>query len=290
MSTPADRLVQVQGHLSNTFSQGMLANQTAIVTGAGQGIGAETAVLFAKEGARVVVADLDASKAAETVKRITDAGGQAVAVAGDIMEQATIDRIINEAARLGGGKIHHIVNNAGFTWDGVIHKTTDKQWDMIMNLHTRAPFMLVRAAAPYFRVKDGESRSITNVSSTSGIHGNAGQANYATAKMGILGLTKTIAKEWGPAFGVRANTVAFGTVATRLTQEKEAGAFAEVGGERIALGIPKAQQKAAQGYQLVPLRRAGTPVEAAMSILMLASPLSSYVSGHCLEVTGGMGI
>jgi hypothetical protein len=154
-----------------------------------------------------------------------------------------------------------------------------------MALHTRAPFLLVRAAAPYFRVKDGESRSITNVSSTSGIHGNAGQANYATAKMGLVGFTKTIAKEWGPAFGVRANAVAFGSVATRLTQPKEAGAFAEVAGEKIALGIPSAQMKSADGYLSVPLRRAGTPTEAAMSILMLASPLSSYVSGHCLEVS-----
>jgi 3-oxoacyl-[acyl-carrier protein] reductase len=159
-----------------------------------------------------------------------------------------------------------------------------------MALHTRAPFLLVRAAAPYFRVKDGESRSIINVSSTSGIHGNAGQANYATAKMGLLGFTKTIAKEWGPAFGVRANAVAFGTVATRLTQAKEDGAFAEVAGEKIALGIPSAQKKSADGYLAVPLRRAGTPTEAAMSILMLASPLSSYVSGHCLEVSlsGGL--
>ncbi|KAI5858552.1 hypothetical protein BZA05DRAFT_381618 [Tricharina praecox] len=286
----ADRLSLVTGHLTSTFPAGLLADQTAIITGAGQGIGAATALLFAKEGARVVVADLDETKAREVAAAITAAGGKAVAVAGDIMLQATIDAVVNAAVQLGEGKIHHIVNNAGFTWDGVIHKTTDKQWDMIMDLHTKAPFRLVRAAAPYFRVKDGEPRSITNVSSTSGIHGNAGQANYATAKMGILGLTKTIAKEWGPSFGVRCNAVAFGSVTTRLTAEKESGAFAEVGGEKIALGIPKAQQRGAEGFAMVPLRRAGTANEAAMSILMLASPLSAYVSGHCLEVTGGAGI
>lgn len=108
--------------------------------------------------------------------------------------------------------------------------------------------------------------------------------------MGIIGLTKTIAKEWGPSFGVRANTVAFGIVLTRLTAEKEAGEFAEVAGEKIALGIPKAQQKGLGGFAAVPLRRAGTAVEAAMAILLMASPMSAYVSGHTLEVTGGAGI
>ena len=113
---------------------------------------------------------------------------------------------MTRAAEFGGGKIHVIVNNAGFTWDGVIHKMTDKQWQTMQDLHTRAPFQLVRAAAPYFRVKDGEDRTIINISSTSGLHGNAGQANYSTAKMGVVGLTKAIAQEWGPQFGVRANT------------------------------------------------------------------------------------
>jgi len=286
----SDRLSQIKGHLSNTHPSGLLANQTAIVTGAGQGIGAEIALLFAAEGARVVVADIDGEKANQVVQQIVTSGGRAVAVAGDIMKQSTIDELVNVAAKLGDGKIHIIVNNAGFTWDGVIHKTTDKQWDTIMNLHTKAPFMLVRAAAPYFRVKDGEPRNIVNVSSTSGIHGNAGQANYATAKMGIIGLSKTIAKEWGPAFGVRANTIAFGSVATRLTAAKEDGAFAEIDGEKIALGVPKAQSKAGAGFPMVPLRRAATPREAAMSVLAMASPLCSYVSGHTLEVTGGAGI
>ena len=124
-------------------------------------------------------------------------------------------------------------------------QTTDKQWDTILALHGTAPFKLVRAAAPYFRVKDGEPRNIVNISSTSGLHGNAGQANYALAKAGVTGLTKTIAKEWGPAFGVRANTVAFGHIATRLTAAKEEGAFATTpDGQKIALGIPAAQKAA----------------------------------------------
>src|ERR1700712_426884 len=146
-----------------------------------------------------------------------------------------------------------------------IHQTTDKQWDTILALHCGAPFKLIRAAAPYFRVKDGEPRNIINISSTSGLHGNAGQANYALAKAGVTGLTKTIAKEWGPAFGVRANTVAFGHIATRLTAAKEEGAFVTTpDGVKVALGIPGAQQAARKGgegnqFPDIPLRRPGSP-------------------------------
>lgn len=171
-----------------------------------------------------------------------------------------------------------------------INQTTDKQWDTILALHCGAPFKLVRAAAPYFRVKDGESRNIINISSTSGINGNAGQANYAVAKAGITGLTKTIAKEWGPAFGVRANTIAFGYILTRLTQAKEEGAVQVLpDGTKVALGIPG---RAAPGagpanYPEIPLNRPGTATEAASSILAVASPLFGYVSGQTIMVTGG---
>lgn len=167
---------------------------------------------------------------------------------------------------------------------------TDKQWSTILALHSTAPFKIIRAAAPYFRVKDSEPRCIVNVSSTSGVHGNAGQANYALAKAGVVGLTKTIAKEWGPQFGVRANTVAFGHIATRLTQAKEKGAFVQgPDGEKIALGIPgrKEEPAGSQAFADIPLRRPGTPEEAAMSILAVASPLFGYVSGQTIMVTGG---
>ena len=143
---------------------------------------------------------------------------------------------------------------------------SDKQWDNIVDLHAKAPFRLIRAAAPYFRVTDGEPRCIVNISSTSGIHGNAGQANYALAKAGVTGLTKTIAKEWGPKFGVRANTVAFGHILTRLTAAKEDGAFVTgPDGEKIAIGIPKKQIQAGAdtAHADIPLRRAGTATEAA---------------------------
>lgn len=282
----ASRLAQITAHLN--YPKGLLAGQVAIITGSGQGIGAETARLFANEGAVVVVSDIDAEKATSVADGINSAGGRALAVPGDMLDAGYIGRLVEAAAGFGGGKIHIIVNNAGYTHDGVIHKTTDRQWDTIMHLHTRAPFQLVRAAAPYFRVRDGEPRCVVNISSTSGVHGNAGQANYATAKAGVTGLTKTIAKEWGPAFGVRANTVAFGHILTRLTQAKEKGAFVTgPDGDKIALGIPAAQQAAKDQHLDIPLRRPGTASEAASAVLAVCSPLFSYVTGQTIMVTGG---
>ncbi|KAL7912530.1 hypothetical protein GGI35DRAFT_254554 [Trichoderma velutinum] len=281
----ADRVSQVVGHLN--YPKGLLANQTAIITGAGQGIGAEAAILFANEGAKVVVADIDAKKGNEVVESIRKNGGQAISVPGDVLDPAYIKALIAKAAEFGNGKIHILVASAGYTYDGVIHKMTDKQWETMIALHCTAPFNMVREAAPYFRVKDGEPRNIITVSSTSGIHGNAGQINYALAKSGLVGFTKTIAKEWGPAFGVRANAVAFGYIQTRLTAAKEDGGFV-VGpdGEKIAIGVP-GRKPGAAGPSDIPLGRAGTAKEAASSILAVASPLFSYVTGQTIMVTGG---
>lgn len=152
MST-SKRVEQIAGHLN--YPRGLLAGQVAIITGSGQGIGAETARLFANEGAKVVVSDIDAKKAQDVADGINATGGSAVAVPGDMLDDGYIGTLVRRAAEFGNGKIHVIVNNAGFTWDAVIHKTTDKQWDTIVALHCTAPFKLVRAAAPYFRVKDG---------------------------------------------------------------------------------------------------------------------------------------
>jgi 3-oxoacyl-[acyl-carrier protein] reductase len=149
----------------------------------------------------VVICDVDAAKSEAVAKSINDAtpGTQrAISVPGDVTDPAYFPILVQKAAQFGNGKIHIIVNNAGYTWDGVIHKITDKQWDTILAVHNTAPFRLVREASKYFRVKDGDKRVIINISSTSGTHGNAGQANYSLAKAGVLGLTKTIAKEWGP--------------------------------------------------------------------------------------------
>lgn len=169
--------------------------------------------------------------------------------------------------------------------------------DTILDVHGKAPFRLIRQAAPYFRVKDGEPRCIINIASTSGTHGNAGQANYSLAKAGVTGLSKTVAKEWGPQFGVRANTLAFGHIATRLTAAKEEGAFIVTpDGQRVALGIPGKQLGEKKGsdpqaaYKDIPLGRPGTATEAASAILACVSPLFSYVNGQTIEVTGGRGM
>lgn len=162
---------------------------------------------------------------------------------------------------------------------------TDKQWDTILALHSTAPFRLVRAAAPYFRIKDGAPRCIINNSSTSGVNGNAGQANYGLAKASVTGLTKVIAKEWGPQYGVRANTVAFGHIQTRLTAAKEEGAFVTTpDGTKVPLGIPKAQKDTSGDYSDIPLRRPGTAIEAARVMLAVDSPLFNYVDGQTIMV------
>ncbi|KAI0063237.1 NAD(P)-binding protein [Artomyces pyxidatus] len=287
----SERLAQVSSHLTNSYGRGLLNGEVAIITGAAQGIGRSAALLFAKEGAKVVVSDLDEKKAQAVVDEIAAAGGDAIAVGGDVGADDFPEKILGATIKK-YGKLNHIVNNAGFTYDRMLHTLPDDAWDVIMKVHVRAPFRLIRAAAPHFRIKgeNRENRSIINVSSTSGLHGNVGQANYAAAKAAVVGLTKTIAKEWGP-FGVRANTIAFGYVLTRLTAAKEEGATIEIDGKKVALGIPGAKPPPAaanaNAYPLIPLARPGTADEAAAAMLFLASPLASYVSAHTLEVTGG---
>ncbi|ESK86469.1 short-chain dehydrogenase reductase sdr [Moniliophthora roreri MCA 2997] len=291
-----NRLSQVSGHLTNTSGRGLLNGEVAIITGAGQGIGRSAALLFAREGAKVVVSDIDAKKAEEVVNEIKAAGGDAIAVAGDVGADDFPKKIVDATVHK-YGKINHIVNNAGFTFDKMLHTTPDDTWDIIQKIHVKAPFRLVRQAAPYFRLKpeERENRSIIMVSSTSGLHGNVGQANYSAAKSAVIGLTKTIAKEWGP-FGVRANCIAFGLIHTRLTSAKEKGVTIEIDGKQVALGVPGAKDvddpaaKSGAVYPHIPLRRGGKPDEAAAAMLFLVSPLASYVSGHTLEVTGGAGI
>lgn len=273
--------------------EGLLQGKTAIITGSGRGIGRAAAELLASHGARVVVTDIDAAPAEETVLAIRAEGGQAISVPGDITDKAFAPLLVNTAIERFGG-LDVIVNNAGYTWDAVIHKMSDEQWEAILAIHLTAPFRIIRAASDYLRetakrekAERGRARArkIVNVSSTSGTRGNAGQANYASGKAGVIGLTKTLAKEWGQ-FNLQVNAVAFGRIDTRLTQAKEKGETIKRGDSEIAIGIP--EERLQQTTPMIPLGRPGTPEEAAGAILFFASPLSDYVSGQVLEVAGGL--
>ncbi len=271
---------------------GMLEGKVAIITGSGRGIGAATAQLLASEGASVIVSDLDPAPAEETAAAIRDAGGQASVIPGDVTDPAFPRQLIQGTLDAFGG-IDIIVNNAGYTWDAVIQNMTDKQWYAILDVHTTAPFRILREASHFIRdaakkeaAANGRAnpRKVINVSSVSGVYGNAGQANYSTAKAGITGLTKTLAKEWGR-YNVQANCVCYGFIDTRLTAAKESAEKIQRDGEQIDLGIPESMRQMAA--LTISLGRPGTPQEAAGPVLFLASPLSNYVSGIVLEVTGG---
>ncbi len=274
----------------------MFEHQVVIVTGAGRGIGAAAADMFARHGATVVVNDLDERACQKVVSQLQETGATAHAVPGDVTAPEFPERLV-ASAHEAFGRVNVLVNNAGFTWDGMLHKMVDAQWDRMLDIHLTAPFKIIRRLARHWREAakqeidsrgaPQQNRCIVNVSSTSGLHGNIGQANYAAAKMGIVGLTKTVAREWGR-YGIRCNTVAFGFIDTRLTQPKEEGHTMQVAGHDVALGIPAELRKAA--FSGIPLGRPGSVEEAAGGILMMASPLASYITGHTLEIAGGMGI
>ncbi len=268
---------------------GLLEGKSAIITGSARGIGRATAELFASEGAQVVINDLDGDVAEQTASEI---GGETSVFAGDLTKPGTPDELVKRALD-DFGKVDIVVNNAGYTWDGVVHKMTDEQFQAMLDIHTIVPFRMVRAIAPSWReaakAELGEGREvfrkIINVSSISGTMGNAGQANYSAAKAGVVGLTKTLAKEWGQ-FKINCNAVAFGFIETRLTQAKEKGETIEMpDGEQVELGIP--EQMRAMAAMIIPMGRAAQPEEAAKPVLFLGSELSNYVHGQVLNVTGG---
>ncbi|HET9242701.1 MAG TPA: SDR family NAD(P)-dependent oxidoreductase [Gaiella sp.] len=267
---------------------GVLDGRAAIVTGSARGIGRAAAVLLAEHGARVLVTDLDADLADEAASAIP---GETAVVAGDLtsdgVPEAVVQRAIDEF-----GQLDIVVNNAGYTWDGMAHKLSDEQFRAMLEIHTIAPFRLLRAAAPYLREAgkaDKEAgrevfRKVVNVTSISGTQGNVGQANYAAAKAGLVGLTKSLAREWGP-FKVNVNAVAFGFVDTRLTAASDEGETITRGDAEIPLGIPGKMRELAS--TIIPLGRPATPDEAAGAIFFLCSPWSNFVHGQVLTVNGG---
>jgi 3-oxoacyl-[acyl-carrier protein] reductase len=272
---------------------GKLDGKVALVTGSGRGIGAEIARKLAADGAAVVVNDLDEGPAKETVTAIEAADGKALACTGSVTEDGFAERFVQTAVDAFGG-LDIIINNAGYTWDSVIQKMTDEQWDAILDVHLKAPFRILRAAQPVIAgfVKQAKEkaqpvpcRKVVNISSIAGLGGNAGQANYAAAKAGVTGLTKTLAKEWGR-YNVTVNTVAFGLIKTRLTESPADGdRTIDVQGKQIKVGVNPGLLAAME--QMIPLGRSGTPAEAAGAVYLLCIPESDYVSGQTLVCGGG---
>ncbi len=269
-----------------------LEGKVALVTGSGRGIGREIALKLARDGARVVVNDLDEKFANETVEAVRDAGSDALACIGSVTDKEFPERFVQGAIDVFGG-IDIIINNAGYTWDSVVQKTTDEQWQAMIDVHMTAPFRILRAAAEFIRAKAKEEadsgrevfRKVVNISSLAGVGGNAGQIGYGAAKAGVNGITKTMCKEWGR-FKVNVNSVAFGLIRTRLTEAAAGGnASIAVDGKQIRVGVnPEVLKTMEQG---IPLGRAGTPEEAAGAVYLLCLPESDYISGQVIVCSGG---
>jgi len=266
-----------------------LDGKAAIVTGSARGIGRATAELLAEHGARVLVNDLDQDLAAQTASEIA---GETAVFGGDLTRDGVPEALV-QAAVEAFGQLDIVVNNAGYTWDGMAHKMSDEQFRAMLEIHTVVPFKVLRAASPYLRdagKADREAgrevfRKVVNVTSISGTQGNLGQANYSSAKAGLVGLTKTLAREWGP-FKVNVNAVAFGFVETRLTAASDEGGETFVkDGHEIPLGIPEKMRQMAP--MIIPLGRPATPEDAAGPIFFLCTPWSNFVHGQVVTASGG---
>lgn len=270
-----------------------LDGKVALITGSGRGIGREVALKLASEGAVVVVNDLDESPAHEVVAEIEKAGGKAVACVGSVTTDDFAERFVKTAVDRFGG-IDIIVNNAGYTVDSLINKMTDDQFDAMYKVHLKAPFQILRAASNFIigsakaEAEEGREvfRKVVNISSIAGVGGNVGQANYSSMKSGVLGLTKTLAKEWGR-YKVNVNCVAFGFIETRLTQASEEKIVIKVDNDReVGVGMPP---KVIEGFKkMIPLGRAGTAKEAADAVYLMCAPESNYISGQTVICGGGL--
>jgi len=270
-----------------------LDSKVALITGAGRGIGRAIAEKLAAAGAAVMINDLDPAPAAEAEAAIRQSGRAAAHLAGDVTAPDFPQKLV-DATLITFGGLDIVVNNAGYTWDNVIQKTTDEQYLAMLGIHLVAPFRILRAASTHIReaakreAAEGRRvmRKVVNITSIAGTDGNAGQSGYSSGKAGVIGLTKTMAKEWGR-YNVNVNAVGFGMIETRLTQPlTSAGATIEVQGRQIAVGV---QPKMLEAMKVVcPLGRAGTPEEAAGAVLFFCSPLSDYVTAEVLICGGGM--
>jgi len=269
-----------------------LDGRVALVTGSGRGIGKAIASKLAAEGASVVVNDLDPGPAKETVDDIVAAGGRALAVPGSVTERGFTDDLV-AAALEEFGDLHIVVNNAGYTWDAVIQKTTDEQFEAMLAIHLTAPFRLLRTAAEHFRTaaraeaaaRAVTTRKVVNISSVAGTGGNVGQVGYSSGKAGVIGLTKTLAKEWGR-YQVTVNAVAFGLIRTRLTDAPAGEGVIRIDDRDIPVGIGADLIEAME--RGIPLGRAGTPQDAANAVYLFCSPESDYITGQVVVCGGGM--
>jgi 3-oxoacyl-[acyl-carrier protein] reductase len=273
--------------------QRKLEGKVALITGSGRGIGRAIALKLASEGARVVVNDLDDAPAQELVAAIRATGGQALACVGSVTAPDFAERFIGTAVQEFKG-LDILINNAGYTWDNVVQKMTDEQWYAMIDVHLTAPFRILKAAQPVIRAlskADADAgrrvvRKVVNISSVAGLFGNAGQANYATAKAGITGMTMTLAKEWGR-MNTTVNCVAFGLIRTRLTDATaDSDTTAHIDGRDIKVGVNP--DLMAMMERSIPLGRGGTTEEAAGAVYLLCIPESDYVSGQTLICSGGL--
>ena len=265
-----------------------------MVSGSGRGIGRAIAVKLAAEGARVVINDLEQGPAEQARQEIAEAGGEAAICVGDVTAPDLPEQFVATALEVFGG-LDIIVNNAGYTWDNVIQKMSDEQWDGIIDVHAKASFRILRAASTHIRAaakREADNgtprcRKVVNISSLSGLCGMAGQANYAAAKAALVGLTKALAKEWGR-YNVTVNCVAFGLIETRLTQPLATGGSesVEVGERHVPMGMQP--EMIEQIRRMTPLGRAGSPQDAANAVYLLCSPESDFVSGQVLVASGGL--